>query len=574
MKKGFTTPISTMTRLLLGFKGTMSEAELHWLHSRLQGGKLEKAQKGDLRFRLPCGLIYDPINHIILDPDEQVQKAVRLVFDLFDQFGTAMAVVQYFNTNHLLFPTRFGDATKTGELAWQPLNQGRMLAILHNPAYAGAYVYGKTKTRTKLLPGEAPRVKGRTRRVKVSDWPIVLKDVHPGYISWDQFLRNLQRLDDNRTWQPDERRGAAREGPALLQGIVLCGRCGRRMSVRYVQDGSVWAYVCAQAHSQHAEKTCQFLSANEIDAAIAQTFLDAMQPAQLEVSMAAFEQIEGRAQQVDQQWQLRLERSRYEAELARRRFYAIDPDNRLVARTLERDWNEKLAQIEQLEREYASLPKWIDHLLSPEERQRILALAQDLPAIWQAPTTGHAERKQLLRFLIKDVTLTRQDTTIQINVRWQTEAVTTREVARRPKSCDIRRTQPAVVERVRILARDHTDQQISDLLNQEGLIPGLGGTFSASKVQWIRYAYQIQNDCPLSPGICSTNQRGDGRYSAHAAAQLLNVNVSTIADWCAAGILDNIQQTPNGPRWISLTPETIAALRKPVQRRWQKHAPA
>jgi hypothetical protein len=295
-----------------------------------------------------------------------------------------------------------------------------------------------------------------------------------------------------------------------------------------------------------------------------------MQPAQLEVSMAAFEQIEGRAQQVDQQWQLRLERSRYEADLARRRFYAIDPENRLVARTLERDWNEKLAQIEQLEREYASLPKWIDHLVSPEERQRILALAQDLPAIWQAHTTSHAERKQLLRFLIKDVTLTRQNTSVQVNIRWQTEAVTTREVTRRPKSCDARRTQPAVVERVRMLACDHTDLQIADLLNLEGLISGLGGTFSASKVQWIRYAYQIAHNCPKAPGLCSTGQRGDDRYSARAAAHLLNVNVSTIADWCEAGILDNIQETPHGPRWISLTPEIIATLRKPIQRRWQK----
>jgi hypothetical protein len=299
-----------------------------------------------------------------------------------------------------------------------------------------------------------------------------------------------------------------------------------------------------------------------------------MRPAQLEVSMAAFEQIEGRARQVDQQWQLRLERSRYEAELARRRFYAIDPDNRLVARTLERDWNDKLAQVEQLEHEYASLPKLIDHLISPEERKRILALAQDLPAIWQASTTGHAERKQLLRFLIKDVTLTRQDTSVLLNIRWQTEAVTAQQVARRPKSCDIRRTQPAVVERVRMLAPDHTDLQIADLLNQEGLIPGLGGTFSASKIQWIRYAYQIANNCPKAPGLCSTGQRGDGRYSARTAAQLLNVNVSTIAAWCESGILDSIQETPHGPRWISLTSEAISALRKPVQRRWQRHAPA
>ena len=572
-EEGIYDPNQYNDRLLLGFKGTMSEAELHWLHSRLQGGKLEKAQKGDLRFRLPSGLVYDPLNHIILDPDEQVQQAVRLVFDLFNQFGSAMAVVQYFNTNQLLFPTRFWGGTKDGELIWQALSHGRMLAILHNPAYAGAYVYGKTQTRTKSLPGEAPRVKGRTRQVTMHDWPIVLKDVHPAYISWDQFLRNLQRLDDNRTWRPDERRGAAREGQALLQGIVLCGRCGRRMSVRYLQDGSVWAYICAQAHSQHAEKTCQFLTGNDIDTAVAQTFLEAMQPAQLEVSMAAFEQIEGRAQQVDRQWQLRIERSRYEADLARRRFYAIDPENRLVARTLEHDWNDKLTQVEQLEHEYEALPKWIDHLVSPAERQRILALAQDLPAIWQAPTTSHTERKQLLRFLIKDVTLTRQDSSVQINIRWQTEAVTAREVACRPKSCDLRRTSPAVVGRVRVLARDHTDRQVANLLNQEGLSPGLGGTFSASKVQWIRYTYQIANNCPKAPGLCPTGQRGDGRYSARTAAQLLNVNVSTIADWCKAGILDHIQETPHGPRWISLTPEIIATLRKPIQRRWQKHIP-
>ena len=572
-EEGIYDPNQYNDRLLLGFKGTMSEAELHWLHSRLQGGKLEKAQKGDLRFRLPSGLVYDPLNHIILDPDEQVQQAVRLVFDLFDQFGSAMAVVQYFNTNQLLFPTRFWGGTKDGELIWQALSHGRMLAILHNPAYAGAYVYGKTQTRTKSLPGEAPRVKGRTRQVTMHDWPIVLKDVHPAYISWDQFLRNLQRLDDNRTWRPDERRGAAREGQALLQGIVLCGRCGRRMSVRYLQDGSVWAYICAQAHSQHAEKTCQFLTGNDIDTAVAQTFLEAMQPAQLEVSMAAFEQIEGRAQQVDRQWQLRIERSRYEADLARRRFYAIDPENRLVARTLEHDWNDKLTQVEQLEHEYEALPKWIDHLVSPAERQRILALAQDLPAIWQAPTTSHTERKQLLRFLIKDVTLTRQDSSVQINIRWQTEAVTAREVACRPKSCDLRRTSPAVVGRVRVLARDHTDRQVANLLNQEGLSPGLGGTFSASKVQWIRYTYQIANNCPKAPGLCPTGQRGDGRYSARTVVQLLNVNVSTIADWCKAGILDHIQETPHGPRWISLTPEIIATLRKPIQRRWQKHIP-
>jgi len=212
----------------------------------------------------------------------------------------------------------------------------------------------------------------------------------------------------------------------------------------------------------------------EVDAAVSQVFLEAMQPAQLEISMAAFEQIEVRTRQIDQQWQLRLERARDEAHLAQRRFNGIDPENRLVARTLERDWNDKLAEIEKLEQEYPTLPKLTAHLVSPVERQCILALAQDLPALWQASTTSHAQRKQLLRFLIKDVTLTRLKTSIDIQIRWQTEAITTRQVARRPKSCDVRRTPLAVVDHIRTLAVNQTDAQIATTLNQEGLSPGSG----------------------------------------------------------------------------------------------------
>jgi len=572
-EEGVYDPNQYNDRLLLGFKGTMSEAELHWLRSRLQGGKLEKAHHGELRFRPATGFVYDALGHLILDPDEQVQQAVRLVFDLFEQCGSALAVVQHFNTHGLLFPTRFWGGLRDGELAWQPLSNGRVLAILHNPAYAGAYVFGKTQTRMQTLPGEAPRLKGRTRQLKPEVWPIVLQTAHPAYISWEAFLRHLQRLEDNRTWQPEEQRGAARNGAALLQGIVLCGRCGRRMSVRYIQDGSLPVYVCAQVHSQRGGKTCQSILGTDVDLVVSQAFLEAMQPAQLEISIAAFEQIEARTRQIDQQWQLRLERARYEADLARRRFNAIDPENRLVARSLERDWNEKLAEIEHLEHEYLSLPRLTAHLVSPAERQRILALAQDVPAIWQASTTSSAERKQLLRFLVKDVTLTTHQTSIEILIRWQTEAVTARQVTRRPKSYDLRRTSPAVVERVRNLAANQTDAQIADLLNQEGLLPGLGGSFTASKVQWIRYAYRIASACPLAPGICPTGQRGDGRYSARSVAALLNVDVSTIATWCRTGILDSIQEVPHGPRWIQLSPNVIASLRKPARQRWKKHTP-
>ena len=248
----------------------------------------------------------------------------------------------------------------------------------------------------------------------------------------------------------------------------------------------------------------------------------------------------------------------------------VDPENRLVARTLEHDWNEKLAEIEKLEHEYLTLPKLTAHLVSPVERQRILALAQDLPALWQSPTTSHAQQKQLLRFLIKDVTLTGLKTSIDIQIRWQTEAITTRQVARRPKSCDVRRTPVTVVDRIRTLVVNQTDAQIATTLNQEGLTPGLGGTFTPRKIQWIRYAYQIASACPLAPGACPTGQRGDGRYSTRAAADLLNVNISTIAAWCETGVLDSIQEAPHGPRWIQLSPDIITKLRKPIRQRWQK----
>ena len=219
-------------RLLLGFKGNMSEAELHWLKSRLQGGKQSKAEQGSLRFRLPIGLVYDPVGRIVLDPDEAVQEAVRLVFSLFEQSTSALAVVSAFTQQHLRFPTRWWGGKRADELIWSRLSHERVLNILHSPLYAGAYVYGRTKFPSRTLPGEEPRIKGRTRRVKQEDWPVVLLDAHPGYITWEQFLRNQRQLDDNRTWRAEEHRGAIREGPSLLQGIVLCGSCGRRMSIR------------------------------------------------------------------------------------------------------------------------------------------------------------------------------------------------------------------------------------------------------------------------------------------------------------------------------------------------------
>jgi DNA invertase Pin-like site-specific DNA recombinase len=550
-------------RLLLGFKGTMSEAELHWLRQRLLGGKQEKARQGQLRFRLPVGLVYDPAGQVVRDPDQQVQAAIQLLLDRFEQCGSAMAVVQHFTTHQLLFPTRAWGGAHDGELSWGPLRLGRVLALLHNPAYAGVYVYGRTQTRTATLPGEAPRIKGRTRRVRPEEWPILRPEAHPGYLSWEQFQRNQERLDDNRTFRAEERRGAVREGAALLQGIVLCGHCGRRMTVRYLEDGRTPSYECHQLHTQLAAKTCQSLRGDGVDAAVARVFLEALQPAQLEISLATLDQLEAEARQVDRQWQLRLERAQYEADLARRRFFAVEPENRLVARTLEQDWNEKLAQLAHREREAAARPSLAARLASPEERQRLLALAQDLPAVWQATTTTQAERKQLLRFLINDVTLTRGETTVQVAIRWQTGALTVLEIPRPKRVWEARRTDPAVVARLRELAPGHSDRQIAVQLNQEGRTTGAGGAFSPGKVGWLRCRYAIPTGCPET--TAADAPRGDGRYSARAVAALLNVNVSTIAAWCQSGQLDGLQAAPHGPWWIRLTPEIIAAKGKPRQ---------
>lgn len=565
-------PSQYADRLLLGILGAMSEAELHWLRNRLLGGKLARAEQGELRMRPPAGLVFDAAHQLVLDPDEQVQQAVRLLFTLFEQTGSALAVVKHFGVHKLLFPDRLWGKVHDGELLWKPLRHGRVLDVLHNPRYAGAYVYGRTQTRTRTLLNEAPRVKGRTRRVAAADWPIVRHNAHPGYVSWEQFLRNQQRLDDNCTTQGNNRRGAVRAGHALLQGLVLCGQCGRRMSVRYTRNGTTPSYECNQLHKQQGGRTCQFVRGDGVDAAVSCLFLEAIQPAQLEVSLATLEQIEAQARQVERQWQLRLERAHYEAELARRRFQAVDPENRLVARNLEKDWNDKLAALEQLEREQASLPSGTAARLSLAERQRILQLAEDLPALWHAPTTTAAERKQLLRLLVKDVTLTKEATTIRVAVRWQTEVSTTVEVPRPPRSYDACRTPAEVVERIRALAGEHTDRQIADQLNRAGCKSGRGGSFTANKVQWIRYAHGIRSGCPTGPAACPSGERGDGRCSAQTAAQALNVDVSTIAAWCKSGRLDGIQDTPHGPWWIQLTPEIIEQLRKPVRRRHQKRS--
>jgi len=543
----------------------MSEAALHWLHCRLVGGKLEKAQHGTLCFRLPVGLVYDTPGQIVLDPDEEIQHAVRQVFEVFARSKSALAVVQHFENHGLQIPTRLWQRQRQGEVVWRRLRHARVLSILHNPFYAGAYVYGRTQTRPRPWPGEAPRLKGYTRQVKRDNWPTLLREHHPGYISWAQFRRHQEQLADNRTFDREQHRGVVREGGALLQGIVGCGRCGRRMTVRYMPDGLRPIYVCAQVHKDFAGKTCQFMRGDGIDAAVAQLLLEAIEPAQLTIALEAVEHLDAQARAIDHQWQLRLERARYAADHARRRYLEVEPEYRLVARSLERDWNEKLTTLDQLERDYAEMRPTAWSHVSEAERQGIIDLVHDLPAVWRAKTTTHAERKHVVRLLIQDVMLPKLEKAVRVDVRWQTHACSTLEVPRPKPASVVRRTAPEVIECIRQWAPDHTDIAIAERLNQEGDRSGQDSVFTVSKVEWLRYAYGIKSGCPLGPAACPSGQRGDGRYSARTAADLLNVTVSTIADWCKAGKLDGVQVAPRGPWWVQLTPELISALRKPVR---------
>ena len=477
-------------RLLLGFRGTMSEAELHWLHSRLRGGKWAKAERGELRTRLPVGLVHDAGRRIVLDPDEEVRQAIRLLFSLFDRLGSAKAVVRHFANHGLRFPVRAQGFQGAGELIWQPLALKRVLDVLHNPCYAGAYVYGRTRAQAPALRAGQARIQPGVRRLDPCDWPIVHRDHHPGYIGWEEFLRHQRQLVDNRTLPEGDRRGAAREGPSLLQGIVLCGRCGRRMSVCYLR-GHVPGYECGQLHRHFGGTMCQSLSGDRIDRAVARALLEAITPAQLELSLATLEALETQERQIDQQWQRRLERCRYEADLARRRYLAVDPDNRLVARNLEQDWNGRLEELERLEREYAQGRDLKASPVGIREREQILALAHDLPALWEAPTTTQVERKRLLRLLIKDVTLTRGQDRVRVDIRWQTQACTSLDLPPPRPSYDLWRTTPGVVEAVRELAAHHKDPGVAAILNARGLVPGQGGEFTAGKVKHLRHAYGI-----------------------------------------------------------------------------------
>ena len=532
-------------RLLLGLKGTMSQAELHFLRVRLQGGKLNKARKGQLRFPLPVGFVYAEPEGIVLDPDQEVQGAVRLVFTTFGQTASAYGVVQHFAEHQLLFPKRSYGGVWNGQLRWGRLNHGRVLGLLRNPAYTGAYVFGRYRSCKNFSP--TGQMHHAVRPMPLAEWQVNLPDQHAGYITWEEYLANQRRLVQNQTnGCPGATGSAAREGPALLQGLLVCGQCGRRLSPRYAgQDGSIVWYECNWRRRELAGKSCCSVRGDLLDEAVAQRILSALVPAQVEIALAAMAELEQRDQALDHQWQLKIQRAEYEGQLAQRRFEEVDPANRLVAATLEQRWEHALQELEELRQQHRQYQEKQTPPLSPEQQAQVRLLAGDLPQLWQAATTTAKDRKRILRLLLKDITLEKRPATHQaiLHLRWE-GGVTEDLVVELPlKAADRWRYPEALVSKVRQLAQRQTDSQIALVLNQEGLRSAKGRAFTASMVAWIRGKHRIPAPALQHPGELTVRQ----------LSRKFAVSQHVVYYWLNRGLVTARRPQPNGQMWITLT---------------------
>ena len=486
---GIYDPAHFNDRLLLGLKGTMSEAELHVLQARLRGGLLNKARRGELHGRLPVGFVYDAAGRVVFDPDAQVQDTVRLLFDTFARTGTLRATSKYFRQQHLLFPTRVAAGAHKGELVWVPLSVGRACSAVHNPWYAGAYAYGRGRCRKQP--------DGRSRHVRLprDQWHVLIRDAHPAYISWHAYERYEQQLRDSAKALGFERNaGPAREGPALLQGKAMCGLCGSRMHVRYTprKDGMVPTYVCVGRGRLFGDPVCQSMVGADIDAAVGRLLVDSVTPIALDLALAVQQEITARLEEADRLRHRQVERAQYEADAARQRYMHVDPANRLVADSLEADWNRTLRALADANDDYQRRRAADQLTVDEPARQRILALATDFPAVWRDPHTPHRERKRMLALMIEDVTVVKQRE-ITVAVRFRGGATTTLTLPRPLTAQQMRVTHDDVLQHIERLLHEYTDAQAARLLNQRGLRTGAGDAFDTGSIRWVRYAAKLKS---------------------------------------------------------------------------------
>lgn len=540
--------------LLLGLKGTMAQAELHFLRGRLQGGKLNKAQKGELRFPLPVGLCYDDEGHIVLDPDDEVRGAVQLAFRLFHETGSAYAVVKRFAEGGLRFPKRAYGGAWAGRLIWGRLSHERVIGLIKNPSYAGIYVFGRYQYRQHITPqGEVHK---RVQPVPKADWRVHLPEHHEGYITPEEFERNQARLAGNRTnGEGTVLSGPAREGLALLQGLLLCGCCGRALTVRYQGNGGIYPmYLCnAQRRQGLATRDCMNVRSDLLDNAIGAEVLKALRPTELELALTALNELEQRDQAIMRQWHMRIERAEYEVALAERRYQECDPAYRLVAGTLERRWNDAMLRLEAIKAEAAQFQSQNARVATPEQKAQILALARNLPRLWRAPATPAKDRKRMLRLLIRDITVEKLPAARQVvlHVRWQGGTCTDTTVTLPKPVTDAMRYPTATVEHVRKLSQHLSDPQIVAHLNQEGLRSPTGKSFTLSMVKWIRFRY----------GIAATNFMRPDELTVQQLAHRLGISPHVVYYWIERQVVHARKLDGRGPWWITMDPVKEQQLR-------------
>jgi DNA invertase Pin-like site-specific DNA recombinase len=523
---GLYDPRNFNDRLLLGLKGALSEAELHFIRARLRGGIISKARRGELITPLPVGLAYDAAGHVTLDPDTAVQGALRRLFTTFEATGSASACVKAFNTAQLTFPWRHRAGPRKGELDWKPLQHHVVLRVLHNPRYAGAFTYGRR--RDQKLPGGKTVITLLPR----GEWIAFIPGAHPGYITMDQYEANLATMTANAAAHgPDRAAGPAREGPALLQGIIICGRCGGRMTIRYHTRAGQQTptYVCQRDGIANGHPPCTVIPGHTLDQQISEFLISQLTPLAAEAALTVSAELEHRAAEADTLRAAHVERARYHADLARRRYLTVDPANRLVAETLEADWNTALRALNDAQATYDKARQQQPGQLTEEQKARIRQLVTNLPGIWNDPATPARERKRIARLLLTDVTVTRTSDTITAHIRLAGGQHHTLTLPAPRPGWAIRQTPPQVIAAIDELLDHHTHADIAAILNQRGLTSGEGRPFHPLIIRNIRDDYQLRSR--------QQRLRDAGMLTLTQIAAQLGVSTGTIKIWHHAGLL-------------------------------------
>lgn len=546
-------------RLLLGLKGTMSEAELHILQARMLESRMAKARRGELGKAVPMGYVRRPSGEIALDPDEQAQATIRLTFDLYERLGTIGKVLRYFTTHGIRMPVRPQGGENKGGLEWHRPNRPSLYSLLVNPIYAGTYAYGLRPTdRRRQRPGHP----GTGRKApNLDNAAVVLPDRVPAYISWDRYQENQARLRSNAA----RKKGPVRAGSALLSGLLICGRCGLRMTSAYNNNGHAARYQCGNMRSVYDDPLCQSLTAAPLDALIARLVLEAVQPAALEVSLAVAADVEAEHAGLERNWQQRLERTRHQVERARRQYDAVEPENRLVARTLERAWEEALAAQARLEADYERHRRERSAAPSSAELAAIRAVAEDLPALWQADTTTQEERQTIVRLLVERILIEVIDGSEQVRVEchWHGGVKTEHRVVRPVSNIKALSTYDALVARASELRRaGHDSTEIAAILNREGWRPAKRcDAFSASMVRHLLYAAAPQAAARrLQPPKV---ERKPDEWTIPELAPKLGIPESTLYSWVQKGRLPSrsIATVSRPRRLVHADPATIAEIK-------------